>query len=214
VRSAECGVRCVTVRDGAELRKGDRNMESSTQEFARRLVPWPAVLAMAFIALVFAGGAATIVYGNVRGFVRASAAPHVAAQQSTAGVEMTHTPQVRDGGGVEVVVQWQGISAPSAGGAQGAASAEGVFSITFDTHSVDLDGYTLDDVSVLHTGSGEELRPTRWDFPQGGHHRKGTVAFPAVDSRGNPLFAAPAESVELVLHDVAGVDERAFRWTR
>ena len=188
-------------------------MENSMQAIDRRKVPWWAILAMGFVGLVVAGGVTTMVYGNVRAFVRA-AAPHDAPQQSDAAVKMTHATQVIDGGGVEVTVQWQGTSAPPAGGAAGAAKAEGVFNITFDTHSVDLDRYNIHDVAVLHTGSGEELRPTRSDFPSGGHHRKGTVAFPALDSRGSPVFAAPAESVELVVHDVAGVEGRSFSWTR
>jgi hypothetical protein len=118
---------------------------------------------------------------------------------------------VRDAGNVKVVVQWQGLAGVDPGD-PAVAAAEGVFNITLDTHSVDLDGYSLDQVAVLHAASGEEVRPTRLDFPKGGHHRKGNVVFPGRDSLGNPLFAAPAGEIELAIHDIAGVEERTFRW--
>jgi hypothetical protein len=116
-------------------------------------------------------------------------------------------PQVIEGGNVKVVVQWQGAR-PANG-----SSPEGLFSITLDTHSVDLDGYSLDEVAVLHAASGEELRPTSWELPKGGHHRTGSMTFPVTDRLGNPLFAEPAQKIELVIHDVAGVEEQVFSWT-
>ncbi|MCC7368766.1 MAG: hypothetical protein IT306_10110 [Chloroflexi bacterium] len=92
-------------------------------------------------------------------------------------------------------------------------SAEGLaFKIVLDTHSVNLDRIDLGQLAVLRTEQGEEIAPLAWEAPAGGHHREGTLMFPTTTADGLPLFEAGAGTVELVIRDVAGVAERAFRW--
>ena len=77
------------------------------------------------------------------------------------------------------------------------------FEVTLDTHSIDLDGYDLAELASLRTDDGE-LQPERWNAPEGGHHRSGTLLFPPTESR----------ALELVIRAVGDVPERTFRWTR
>lgn len=109
--------------------------------------------------------------------------------------------QVSEGGQVSVEVTWLG---PAAGP---------VFEVAMNTHSVDLDGYDLAKLAVLRTDKGQEVRPSRWDAPAGGHHRRGTLAFPDKAPDGGPLIGPNTAWIELVIRDVAGVPERVFRWT-
>ncbi len=78
------------------------------------------------------------------------------------------------------------------------------FTVVLDTHAVDLDGYDLQQLATLRVGD-TELLPTSWDAPKGGHHRQGTLRFPAADTTG---------PVELIIRDVAGVPARSFQWPR
>ena len=108
--------------------------------------------------------------------------------------------QVSEGGQVTVAVTWAG------------PSAEPVFTIAMDTHSVNLDGYDLLQLAVLRTDLGVKVPPREWDAPKGGHHRKGTLTFPATTTYGQPVLTATTREVVLVIRDVAGVAERSFRW--
>jgi hypothetical protein len=79
-----------------------------------------------------------------------------------------------------------------------------VFGIAMDTHSVDLAGDMLKTV-VLRDDSGKEYAPTAWDGAgPGGHHREGKIKF-------GPLTTNP-KSLTLVVKNLAGVPERAFKW--
>jgi len=106
-----------------------------------------------------------------------------------------------EGGQVSVEVTWLG---PAAGP---------VFEVAMNTHSVDLDGYDLAKLAVLRTDKGQEVRPSRWDAPAGGHHRRGTLVFPDKAPDGGPLIGPNTAWIELVIRDVADVPERVFRWT-
>ena len=108
--------------------------------------------------------------------------------------------QTSDGGQVTVKVTWTG---PAAGP---------VFDVVLDTHAVDVDVYDLAKLAVLRTGDGREVAPSRWDAPRGGHHRQGALAFPSAGPDGQALLGPTTGSIELVVRDVAGVPERAFRW--
>ncbi len=123
-----------------------------------------------------------------------------ATSQATAASSGPPT-QTSEGGQVTVVVTWQGRQAGP------------VFSVTLDTHSVDLDSLDLGQLAVLRTDTGVEVRPSGWDAPNGGHHRSGTLAFPASGPDGRPLLGEGTRSVELAIRDVAGVPERTFQWT-
>ena len=109
--------------------------------------------------------------------------------------------QRSEGGQVTVEVTWSG------------GEVGPVFQVVMDTHAVDLDGYDLRQLAALRTGDGREARPGGWDAPKGGHHREGTLTFPATFADGSPTIGPSIGTVELVIRDVAGVPERTFRWT-
>lgn len=83
-----------------------------------------------------------------------------------------------------------------------------VFDVTMDTHSANLDAYDLSQLSLLRDDEGKEYRPTSWVSASGGHHRTGILTFPTPDS----LSQRKASYMELVIKDVAGVEERILTW--
>jgi hypothetical protein len=121
------------------------------------------------------------------------------ATVSSTGSALTRT---NTGGQVTIEATWQG---PDAGP---------TFTITMNTHSVDLEGYDLRQHAVLRTDQGLEVQAMSWNAPSGGHHRSGTLAFPATSADGTPLIDANTHTIELIIRDVAGVPERSFQWTR
>ncbi len=126
-----------------------------------------------------------------------AANPSEGAQQA----KTSGSTQTSEGGAVTVEVTW------------GGRNAGPVFQVAMDTHSVDLDGYDLAKLAVLRTDNGQEVKPSSWDAPKGGHHRSGTLTFPAQASDGSPLIGPNTRTIELVIRGVAGVPERVFRWT-
>ena len=80
-----------------------------------------------------------------------------------------------------------------------------VFSVTLDTHSIDVDRYKLDEITILRDGAGNVYRASLISSSGGGHHGEYTIEFKDVD-------ISSAKFVELVVRGVAGVDERAFRF--
>lgn len=87
------------------------------------------------------------------------------------------------------------------------------FRVKMDTHSVSLDQYRLEALSVLRDDRGREVKAAGWEAPEGsGHHRSGLLVFPARDPSGEPLLGEGTKYIELVIRDVAGVKERVFRW--
>lgn len=78
------------------------------------------------------------------------------------------------------------------------------FSIAFSTHQGSLD-FDVTKVSVLEDSSGKVYSPVSWDGSgAGGHHREGTLAFPALS--GNPA------GMKLTISGVYGIPERVFSW--
>jgi len=78
------------------------------------------------------------------------------------------------------------------------------FEIRMNTHSGDL-SQDLVAVCTLKDSSGREYRPINWDgSPPGGHHRSGVLEF--------SKLAEGAESITLVIREVANVPERVFNW--
>lgn len=80
------------------------------------------------------------------------------------------------------------------------------FEITFDTHTVPIDGDPAQ-FSVLVDALGKTYEPLSWsgDGP-GGHHRRGVLQFaPVPEANG---------AVELRISGVGGVAMRVFRWER
>jgi len=76
--------------------------------------------------------------------------------------------------------------------------------VVLDTHSVSLDGIAFDRAVRLRTPDGTEIAPVAVEGASGaGHHRQAVVVFPSVDG---------ATAVLIVVKDVGGIAERAFRW--
>ena len=79
------------------------------------------------------------------------------------------------------------------------------FEIRMNTHSGDLSQDLLA-VCTLKDSSGREYLPINWDgSPPGGHHRSGVLEFSEL--------AEGAESITLVIREVANVPERVFNWS-
>ncbi|MBI2872552.1 MAG: hypothetical protein HYY00_05090 [Chloroflexi bacterium] len=77
--------------------------------------------------------------------------------------------------------------------------------VKLDTHSGDLAGYDMARVAALSVGGGPPVQATLWvGLEDSGHHREGALVFPEPGSEGG--------QVEMVLREIAGVPERAFRW--
>ncbi|RLB99787.1 MAG: hypothetical protein DRH90_19780 [Deltaproteobacteria bacterium] len=78
------------------------------------------------------------------------------------------------------------------------------FDIRMSTHSVEL-GQDMEAVSLLKDSNGQVYRTEGWKgSPPGGHHRSGTLEFPAI--KGNP------GSVTLIIKNIASVPQRVFTW--
>ena len=68
-------------------------------------------------------------------------------------------------------------------------------------------------IALLRDGLGREFTPTGVEALSGsGHHRQGTLVFPAADPAGKSTGAEAAKYLELVIREVGGVKERVFRW--
>ena len=109
--------------------------------------------------------------------------------------------QRSEGGQVTIAATWEGMAAGP------------VFAIVMDTHAVNLDGYDLRLLATLRTDRGATVAASSWEAPSGGHHRAGTLTFPAAGPDGQPLITAETRALELTIRDVAGVPERILRWT-
>ena len=117
------------------------------------------------------------------------------------GSQTSDQTQTSSAGNVTIKATWQGRSAGP------------IFFVALDTHAVDLDVYDLKQLVTLRVDGGQAVQPVSWDAPKGGHHRSGTLSFPAAAADGSPLISASTRTVELVIRDIAGVPERVLRWT-
>jgi len=77
-----------------------------------------------------------------------------------------------------------------------------------NNNSVNLDQYDLKELTLLRDGQGNEYRPTSWRSASGSHYRSGELTFALPDS----LSQGKAKFVELIIRDLAGVNERVLRW--
>lgn len=118
----------------------------------------------------------------------------------TPGSAPSSPTQVNEAGQVKLAVTWQ-----SAGSAP-------TFAVAMDSHVIDLDGYDLRELAWLRTEQ-VEVAPSTWDAPLGGHHRSGTLSFPATTPNGRPVIGPTTRTIELVIRGVAGVPERVFQWS-
>jgi len=84
------------------------------------------------------------------------------------------------------------------------AGSEARFDVRMNTHSVELD-QDLTAISRLKDNKGSTFQATGWDgSPPGGHHRSGTLSFPAL--------APGTETVTLIIKGVGKDSERIFSW--
>lgn len=160
---------------------------------ARKSQPWPGRLLVALAAIAL--GVATLACG---GPASPANGPGTAGSAAAPDAAPTAT-RTSNAGQVTIAATWEGPEAST------------TFTVVLDTHSVDLDGFDLRQLAVLRTDAGREARPTAWDAPAGGHHRSGTLSFPATAADGSPLLGPETRRIELVIRDVA-VPERTFTW--
>ncbi len=98
----------------------------------------------------------------------------------------------------------RGGSVTVAAGSENFSPNSPEFSISMNTHSVDL-GFDMKELSLLFDDRGKVYKPLRWEGSgPGGHHRTGKLTF-------TPLEGSP-KKIKLIIRDVAGVKERAFEW--
>jgi len=85
------------------------------------------------------------------------------------------------------------------------ASASGIKTkVILETHAGSLDGIVLEQAMSLRAPSGAGIAPAAVEQATGdGHLRQAVVVFPA---------AAGATELGIVVKNVGGVAERAFRW--
>jgi len=127
-----------------------------------------------------------------------SAPTSTTASGSTSKAPANGLVQSHSGGNVTIEVKWMGSP-------DGSALA---FEVVMDTHSVDLDQYDLGKLAVLRDDTGKEYSPAAWQSAPGGHHRTGTLSFPAPEG----LAQGKVRSIQLVIRQVAGVAERVLEW--
>lgn len=78
--------------------------------------------------------------------------------------------------------------------------------LSLDTHSGDLRKYDFVNGAEFAGGSGTAVAPSRWVVTEDdSHHLEGLLVFSRPQAAGE---------VRLVLRDLGGVSERAFRWER
>jgi hypothetical protein len=132
----------------------------------------------------------------VAGLLLAAGLAACGAQASPAAgpSPFTHATQTNEGGGVTIAATLL-AQAPTI-----------TFKVALNTHSVGLDGYDLRQLATLRVDQGAPVQAGGWDAPAGGHHREGTLSFPA--------DAADARAIELVIREVGSVPERVLQWTR
>lgn len=159
----------------------------------RKATGWVRIGAIAFVGLAVL--AAVLLWSRGNSSVIGSASTATTTTQSGTFV------QTNEGGQITVKVIWQGRKAGP------------VFAVEMDTHVVNLDGYDLRKLATLRTDQGQDIQPASWNAPSGGHHRNGTLAFPATTASGTPLIGPDARSITLVIRNVGDVPERTFTWT-
>lgn len=156
----------------------------------RAALPGPALVAILFLAACWSSA------GTASSPAPASAVPNPPAS-SAARLPMPIRSTLRDSGAGGVTVEATWLGRQDDGGL--------AFRVTFDTHSVDLSRFDVAVNLVLHDERGQELRASGWqDERRDSHHRAGIVRFPGLPSGG------AASRVTLVVHNLAGVAERAL----
>lgn len=113
---------------------------------------------------------------------------------SAPAAEAGYAPQVSDAEGVKITATLEGTPAQAKTWA---------IAVSMETHTHPL-GEALEAASVL-IADGRQYHPLAWEgSPPGGHHRKGTLRFPAI----SPL----PDAVELQIRLSGESAPRSFKW--
>lgn len=176
-------------------------MESLDTRFPKRAIL--AAILLAAMSFVVAGCGASS--AGTSSTTATPARASIPATDATAGSDAANgLKRTSTGGNVTVDISWEKELTTS-------SDQTLRFKTVLDTHSFDLDTVDLSKQAVLRNDSGQEVRPERWDAPKGGHHRSGTLVFPATVA-GAPLIGPQTKYIEVVVRDVAGVKERSLKW--
>ncbi|MFQ5901713.1 MAG: hypothetical protein ACE5IH_09190 [Thermodesulfobacteriota bacterium] len=88
-----------------------------------------------------------------------------------------------------------------------------LFDVSMNTHTVSLDKYRIEALSFLRDERGKLFKALAWESSKGGgHHRFGKLRFPGKDSDGKSIIRKNDKYIEVVIKDIGGIEERAFRW--
>jgi hypothetical protein len=119
----------------------------------------------------------------------------IANLAAAAAAERLNVSQTNSGGGVTVKVTYLAQT-----------EHESKFSVVLDTHSVNLGVFDFEALSLIRDDTGLTMVPTGVENKGSGHHREIVLTFPRP--------SVERKWLELVIKDIAGVKERAFRWNR
>lgn len=147
--------------------------------------------------VIFIVMVAVIVTGCSSGFVSQGgqeppASPSGGSTASSGGLVQSNT-----GGNVTIDIEWIKTESGSL-----------IFEVAMNTHSVDLDQYNLGELATLQDDAGNQYTPVSWDAAPGGHHRSGQLSFPVPDS----VSQQKTKYIEIVIRDVAGIQQRVLKW--
>lgn len=74
-----------------------------------------------------------------------------------------------------------------------------------DTHSVELQQYKLEELSIVRNDTGKVVKPLGWETPtKGGHHISATLTFPSTFSSGESIVDSGTKNLEVVIKNIWG----------
>ncbi len=87
-----------------------------------------------------------------------------------------------------------------------------LFQIALYSRDLKMSAWDLKGMIYLRDGSSKEYGSPAWIPTDHGERKAGLAAFPSRDARDKPVPARGSKSMEIVIRDLGGVKERAFRW--
>jgi hypothetical protein len=134
-------------------------------------------------------------------------AVHVMQDEAFAELKKKDLTRINEDGSVEMRVTYMNPLSKM-------DTAELVFEVRMNTHSVDLDVYKLDKLAILRDDTGNTYKPLGWFNPGGGgHHRFGTLKFANRHKDGSDIITKDTKELTLIIKDIDNVKERRFLWT-
>lgn len=128
-------------------------------------------------------------------------APKSCNDSDSSAPQVSEPTLTSDGGRVVVEMTWEG---PSEGP---------VFRVILDSNSINLEDIDLRTMAVMRTDDGMLVKANGWDAPKDPRHRSGKLSFPVFTSEGTAVISPKTRIAEVVIRDLAGIPERAFKWT-